>query len=785
MHVTRIIVLLAAALLPAGMVAQAPEETLRPDPAADLFLLAELAYQEALDSKDPKLQAANFEAALRQFTRFLEAHAGHPNAEKAWYYSAVCAQKTGKEEEARRALATVVSKWKRGPLVGAAAFQLANHHYDRKEYAKAEPLYVTAIMQSDSPPTRHLARYRRALCFQELGKIPETIKALERGLVDDDSPFRGRAEAALPHFYKKVGRREQALALFEKLAASGADEKIRAEATLQTALLARDLNMAELAEKWFEKILVTPGLDEYRGEAQLALMSEASQAGDHKRVVALFERGAFRLKKEQLSRRILLAIKSYEALGQAARTDALYLELQRIAPDGQTALEAAYVLLTRRYQKPGPEFAGEARRFLDRYGKSHPDDARIHSARLMLGEVLFKAGKFREAAEAYAGIDFKHVEAGNHAGLRYRLATARLKAGDRKGALAALDDFLERHPDDSRVEHVYVKRAELHAGGGDDAAALRDLDALLAITKDATLREYAWAEKAGIFKKAKDYRRMITAHERLRSDFPKRDPAKNAASEFWIAWAHFRLDEFEPSVEHFLKARDADPKALGRDATVHLALVYYSLQQQEALQAELNRLLENYPKSRLPRAVFAWLGVKLSSEGRHQEAWRYLQRGVSTKSPGDTKTVAWRAFARAAVESGHFREALAPVEILLERDDNEFRRAESFYLRARAHFGLGELAPARDAAEAGLELKPQGLLNARLRLILGDIAMAGKDPQGAAEHYVVVAELYSPDAATRTEALTGAIKALDQIGTPESRAEAGRYRTAMEKQDIP
>ena len=42
--------------------------------------------------------------------------------------------------------------------------------------------------------TRHLARYRRALCFQQLDKIPETIKARERVREDPTSPFLARAE---------------------------------------------------------------------------------------------------------------------------------------------------------------------------------------------------------------------------------------------------------------------------------------------------------------------------------------------------------------------------------------------------------------------------------------------------------------------------------------------------------------------------------------------------------------------------------------------------------------
>lgn len=770
----------AAVLLPHRAESQDAGEALKPDPAADMFLLAELSYQEALEAKDPAIQRANFDATLRQLGRFLETHGDHPDAARAWYYTAVCYQKTGREEDARQALQMVITAGKEGPLVATAAFQLANGHYDKGNHASAAPLFATAIAQTDNDGTRHLACYRRAICFQELGKTAETIAALERVLEDADSPFRPRAQVSLAHLYIRNERKPDALALFVQLAESD-DRQTRADATLQSALLARELGQRDLAAGWFERILTTPGLEQYRGEAQLALMSGASQAENHPRVVEVFRRGKFRLRGDQEARRLLLAIRSLEALGKVEDTSPLYEELQRVAPGAQTAFEAAYVLLSRRYPAPGPDFAQETRTFLRKYAESHRDDPRVHNARLMLAEVLFKAAQFREATAAYEAIDLRHIDPANHAGLRYRLASARLNSGDRNGGIAAMTDFIDRHPEDPRVTNAYVKRAESFAALGNTGAALDDLDALLAVTSDPILGEYAWAEKAGLYKEAKDYRRLIEAHEALLTKFEDRAATLRAASHFWTGWSRFRLDEFEACISDFERAREGDPQSLGRESTLHLALAQYSLQDQERLQKELRRLLDDYPNSAIPRPVFAWLGVKLSTEGRHDEAWVYLPRGVSFQSPDQTKTVAWRALAHTAVETKNYRAALSPIEILLQRDENEYRRSESFHLQARARFGLGEFAKARESAESGLELKPQGALNGQLRIMLGDIAMAENDPATAARYFVVVAELYSNDPATEQLALERAVTALEKAATPQALEDARNYRNRLEE----
>jgi tetratricopeptide (TPR) repeat protein len=779
----RLIVILCAALLPWGAAAQDPAgeaaKPLKADPAADLYLVAQLAYQEAVETKDPALKKATYLAAVGQFSRFLQFHPDHAKALDAWYYSAVCYQKRGQDDAARRCLNAVVEDGKDGRLAGAAANQLARYHYGRKDWTKAASYYAVAARASEDPAIRRLSVYQRALCFQKLGETAATMKVLEEVLADPDSPYRARAEGALAHYYKKNGREKEALVLFERLAKSSKPET-RAEATLQAALLARDLKQTALAESYFEKILTTPGLDEWRGEAQLVLMSSANKSKDHQRVVTLFKQGDFKLKKDQQVARILLVIQAHKALGQEEESFALYRQLERLSPQSKTGFEAAYLLLSRSYNTGQKNFVVQAKQFLERYGKTHPDDARIHNARLMLAETHFQAKAHAKAAETYASIDLGKIDPENHAGIRYRLATARLEAGDAAGAIAAFTGFLKNHPDDPRTPSILAKRADAHLGAGQTNEALRDFETLITTTTDPRLLEYAWAEKAMIHKEAKQLAEFIECHRHLLADIPKRDASRQAASHFWIGWGLFRLNEFAEGIPHFLQARDGAPEELGRESTLHLALSYCTLQQAADLEPELERLIRDYPKAKVPRYVFAWLGVKLSQEQKnYDKAWRFLPRAVTPDEPVETKTLVWRAHARTALETGHFRDAIPSLTIMLERDESPYQRAESYYFLGRANFGLNDLEAARTAAEEALLLKPQGELNAWIRLLLGDIALAENDAASAAKYYVLVAELYSSSPEIEKSALRRAAAALGDLGSPEALKDAKRYRERL------
>ncbi len=446
----------------------------------------------------------------------------------------------------------------------------------------------------------------------------------------------------------------------------------------------------------------------------------------------------------------------------------------------------------REYKTGSGKLIKMAEDFLKRFEQNHPNEARIHNARLMLAEGHYKAKRYPPAASAYGTIDLKHIAKENHAGLHYRLATSLLHSDQRQRALEAFNVFIEKHPDHPQATSAIVKRADSFLEAKDAPKAHLELERLLKFSQDPQLMEYAWAQKAILYKEAVGHSiddaaknrilaKFAECHGRLLADFPKRDPKKRAASEFWRGWAFYRKNEFDLCILPFKRARKANESLLGREASLHLALANYHLQKRDDLKTELDALIKNYPKEKVPRPVFAWLGTSFAAEKNYPEGWRYLKHAITPTKPAETKVVVWRAAGRSALEAGAYEEALRPLAIVLQVEENQFRKAETHFFLGSAHLALKDTERARKAAESCLELKPQGILNAKARLLLGDIAMAQGNPNTAAQYYVPVVELYSKDPTIAHKALLRAISSLDLKGDEASKKSAKRYRAQLQK----
>ena len=777
--------------LPTAPPPAAQDLPLEADPSRDLFELALQSYREAAETKNPRRRHDSYRAAARQFNRFYLKFKDHPDALKALYYRAICYQKLDSREDYLTGLDEVLALKRKGALVGAAAYQRALEHYKVEQFEAAEPLFEIAASESEKASYRHRALYVRALCFEKMEKKQETVSALKAILSDAGSPYQPQAERVLAHHYLQEGMNEEALAHFLHLADS-MDIKTRADAILQCAQLARKLGKRNFARKYFEDILTTPELEQWHGESQLALMSEASLEARHKEVISYFEQGDYPLKEEPRGRRLQIAAESYAALGEEKKSTALLRKLASISPDDLTALEASYLVLSREYRTKGEGHAQQIEAFLNRFGKKYEVDPRIHNARLMLAESYHEGNQFSQAVATYEAIDLTHIASRNYPGLRYRMAEAQMRAGKKEAALDSFNRFITEHSGHPQVNTAIVNRAEIFLERADSISAHKEFDRLINQPERGAQQEYAWAQKAILYKNTIDaaesdkirlnaLENFTKCHLRLLRDFPERENAKQVASHFWLGWSLYRLDRFAECIMPFQQARKDETGSLHRSSTLHLALAHYHLQEKEELQQELDLLLRNYKDEQIPRPVFAWLGTALHDDRKYAEAWKYLSRAITPEEPSATKLRTWRAAGGSALESGNHEAALRPLNIVLQVEENPYRKAETHFLIGRAHLALENTERARNATEACLSLKPQGDLNPRARLQLGEIAMALGDPDSATEYFVPVVELYSKDPEIAVIALGHAISALKLKDTPESLKIAQGYRIRLEE----
>lgn len=750
---------------------------LKADPARDLFEAAQMAYAEGKNAKKSAARKVAYENSLRTFERFLKAFPHHQRSPEAKFYLASCYEKLGNTEQALATFTSLANSNATGPLVEAAAQQVANTYYKDKKYQQAEPQFARLAQVATKPEIRHLALFQRALCLQHLDRNDDLKAALRAVVFDEGSPYQEKARLAISSIYVTTGEKGRAYANY-KILTESKDPKISSDAILQSALLARETGKTTEATAWFERILSTRELSQWHGKAQLTLISQAYEANDYPRIVALYERGNYKLPRDQETQRLAMAAESYRQTGNSDKADKLYERLSKVSTNKNQAFDAGYAVLTRQYKDGKSSFFKAGEDFLKRYEKDHNEDPRVDNVHLMLAEKYSTAKKYRDAARQYGQINLTRIDPSNISRVRYRLAYARLKMGDRKGARDSFNVFLSKHPDDKNATRALAHRGSLNVALGADEAALADYELLLSRTKENEFRLQALSTMAELYRKKENFSKLISTHHQLLKQFPSRPSREVAASHFILGWSHFKQEETDLALPEFLKARELNPKGLGKDATIHLALIHFGRQDQASLQAELDRLLKEFPNSELPRPVYAWLGAKFASDGGYAQAWKYLSKAVTPRKPQDTKTAVWKAYAQSAEALGYHKETLQACDILLPREESAYLRAVLLNRKAKALLGLRQYSPATAAAKEALELKPQGELNAELRLTLGDVSRREEKLDEALSHYVVVAEIIGTGK-IKTSALQKAIEVYQKKGDATSLAAAAKYKELL------
>ena len=761
---------------------QEPEEKPAPlvaNPARDIFEAAQLSYNEGKTAKNKKGAHSAYELSLRTFERFLKAFPYHERVPEAQFYIASCHEKLGNAQAALASFLDLANSSATGPFPEAAAQQVASTYYEEKSYESAATYFAKLAGLATKPETRHVALFRRALCLQKLDRTDQLKEALRQVVFDKGSPYQNQARSAIASLYAKTGEKERAYSNYILLA-KAADAKLSSDAILQSALLARELGKKAEAAEWFQQILNTAKLAKWHGKAQLTLMSDSYAEKDYPTAIALFEGGNFQLPPDEDAQRIAIAAESYRLLGNEDAANRLYAVLAKVSPDKDQSFEAAYAVLTRGYENDSKSFIKQAHQFLKQYEPSHPKDARLDNVHLMLGEKYFAAKRYRQAAQQYNSINLTRIDANNVSGLRYRLAYSRLKDGDKKGARDSFNVFLSKHPQDPLAARALAHRASIQRSLGAEEAALSDYEQLLSQTNDKNLRLQALSGLAELYRKKENFPKLIQSHLRLLRDFPDRASREQAASHFVLGWSYFKLEDLNEAQPHFIKARELNPKGLGKDVTLHLALIHFARQDEAALKPELDRLLKDFPNSSLPRPVYAWLGAKRAADESYQEAWKYLSNAVTPSQPKDTKIAVWKAYAKTAEALNKHQEALTATNILIPQEESPYLRALLLHRKAKALLGLRNYSAANTIAKQALELKPQGDLNAELRITLGDIERSQHKLDEALKHYVVVAEIIGTDN-TRQAALRRAIEAYQEKGDATSLAESARYEAMLER----
>ncbi len=773
---------ICAITMPAS--AQAPpragivEEDLRINPGEDLYQRGKNLFDAAQNSVDLETRRELYLRAASVLATYINNHPGNPNVEPAWFYCGSAYYQAGDKDNAKRCFSTLMNRYGQGKWAGAAAYTLAADHYNQREYAFAAPLFERFAANAARPGDRPKGNLYAGNCYRILGRDREAIGAYRKVAADPEGAvYKNQALLAIGHMTFKAGKLQEALDTFEEVANSRAIAKYRGEAALHAALAATKLGKTELAENYLRFILDNPGLEEWRPDAQTALMENHYAKKEYREVLDLFRKSRIKAEGEKEAVRLMIAARAMMKLKQPAEASELFREIERLVkPENELAFQASYYRLNCFFQIEGRHVVDQVDAFLQIYEKSRPNDTRIHTAMLMKAETQFADDDIAAAAKTYSKIDATLLSESNRPGFLYQRGWCLAEAGDSQGAIRSLSDFIKGYPEDKRVYPAFVKRAMAYSEVGEPAKAIADFDRL---TTDDTapddLTSLAWLESARTRKSEGNIENMLVRYKGLLSKVDDLTDNLKAEANYWIGWGMVKTNAPKEAAPFLNTARKLRPDAYAKHAGLLLALSHFAAQDPKSLAEEIDLGIKGDYVSEVPDQAIQWSAMQSFQSGDFATAARFFKLVANDEVPRATPKEVWRYLAKSLIEVGDAEAALPAASNVLEVEENASWKADALLDRARALFALKRFGESRKAADEALQLRPQGRTSAYLSIVSGDLHIQeGNAGRASAEYLKVIG--FHEDEDLKPLALHKLVGVLE---SQNKETEAGKYKTQL------
>ncbi|MCH7224729.1 tetratricopeptide repeat protein [Haloferula sp. A504] len=761
--------------------AQPVDPTLQPNAPVDSFQHGRNVYESAKRSSGP-VQRDLYFRSIEIFVRYLNQFPNHPNAEPAWWYLGESYYAVGRVEDAKRCFHSLLNRFGRGRYAAAAAYKLAADHFNNREYALAATLFDKLATIATKPAERQRGLYYAGLSYELMGRGKQA-QGYFRSVIEDpeqENPYIDKARIGYGKLLAADGKLDDALRLLDQVAVSRATLKLRGEAALHAGAVAARLGDSKRSDLYFDLILKTPGMEDYRPDAQIAMMAARFDQKRYSDVVSIFQRSTDRSEGEREARRLMLAARAFMMLDRNAEALPLFREVERLQDaDSKYAFDATYYRLLCFYRIEGRHVLDQVEAFLQLYRKKHPRDPKIHTALLMKAETLYAEGKPAEAADTYRDIDPAAISEKNRKGMLYQRGRCLAEAGDPEGAIGSLDAFLTAYPDDERAPLALAARGRALATTGATGKALEDFRKIIELTEDPKLLSLAYLEGAAIHKQRNELEAMVARYREFLEKVGNADSAATAKASYWAGWGMVKTNRGGEAIPYLEKARELAPELYSKHAGLLLCLVHLAEKSPTPLITEVGKAIEGDYAGDLPEPLIRWAADQAFNADDFINAARFYDLIADDENPELVVKEVWRFLGKARIRAGDPAGALSAIEHALAAEQEPAWRADTLADKGQALLDLKRFDEATKAVEEGLSLRPEGRVGAALHLVRGDILMAeGKPPEEAVRSYILPVQLMDDnDRIVKPKALYKLIAALEKAGKSE---DAEQYRQQLQ-----
>lgn len=555
----------ALLLAPAFLIAQEAPRAVPIDPALardagqDWFQHGRNVYESAKRSGGAN-KFELYDRSIEIFSRYLDDFANHENAEAAWWYLGQAYFNTGRPDDAKRCFHTLIGRFGKGRYAAAAAYTLAAEHFNNRQYALASTLFEKLAEIATRPADRHRGLYYAARSYELMDRSSQAIAAY-RVLLDEPNSANGyasKAKVSLGNLFAKDGKLDDALTVYADVVGSNSTAEIRGEAALGAGTVAAKLGQIELADKYFDLVMKSPGMEDFRPQAQVALMISRYDQKRYQDVIKLFRQSDRRAEGDLEARRLMVAARAFMMIERNADALPLFREIEKmVSTDSDFAFDATYYRLLCFYRIEGRYVLDQVDAFLDLYAKSRKLDPKVQTALLMKAETLFQENRPKNAADVYREIDSALLTEKNRKGFYYQKGRCLAEAEDASGAITSLTQFIENYPQDERIPVALATRARAYTDSGLAGQALADLNSLLGATSDPKLLAIAYLDSAELYKQQGELDSMVGRYLDFIGKTNSPPVSSLAKANYWTGWGMVKTDRGKEAIPHLVKAREA------------------------------------------------------------------------------------------------------------------------------------------------------------------------------------------------------------------------------------
>ena len=656
---------------------------------------------------------------------------------------------------AKNSYETLLAHFSNGEFIGSAAYRLADLYYEEKNYSGALGMYRRASVRlKDQPKLANSAKFFVGRCLEAVGQKLEARMTYEE-LVNTttDNPFQDASRLSLALLLKEANRTADALKHVQALATKAQSPELKAEATVRSGLWLLDLEQPAKAADELRKALEMPEIGKWKEVAQLGLLQVLFDSGKYDEVIERYGTDGKEFTVEIKPQLLTLVAKAQAKLGKSKQALAAFEQVIKEFPTSPHARDAAYERLVVFYQTNDSSLITE----IDKFLVANPDAPKRDQVQLMKAETLFKKQDYAAAAPIYELLDSsRSLTPALKGEALFKLAFCQIQTRDFERAVNTYTSFLSSFPTHKSAPTALFQRGVANLRLKATPAALKDFDQLITKHPKAKERETALQQKALVLGQQNDNERMAETFRILLKEYPDTAPAIAAEGNYWIGWVAYENKDYKTAAPALAKARELDKEQYFERASLRVMLSYFYQEEKDAVAREIDIYTKGGGKTQVPEEVLRWLGqtyAKAAAAAEDpEERTRQLEQGAKYMEMligrEDADPDDFLFYARTQLDLEQFEKAFGPLEKHLETLKDPLDRVQALLLLGEAQVGLKKLDAAQKTADAALTLQPDGVLNARARVLAGDIDVARGDAEKAAKIYESVSVVIDDESVT-------------------------------------